>query len=217
MKPRDHYQNCFLDLLDNENIDLVTVQSQPGKGKTFLSLASALYQTFEKKRYDKIYIVKSNYEIGNTLGYLPGSVSEKTMPYFKPILNFIEKLHKKRSLPDKVFDRDNEFQFNTNKIEFVPINYMRGVDIENSFVIIDEIQNLSRSDARSLLSRMGSNTKCICTGDIHQIDNPYLDSNNNAMNWIVKLFKGQKNYAHIVLKGKQTRGAICKMVIDCKL
>lgn len=214
IKPLNHYQNCFMDLMLNDNIDLVTVQSGPGFGKTYLSLATALYQVFEKKKYEKIYVVKSNYEIGNQMGFLPGAIDEKMMPYFKPIHNFIMKLHKSRNIPKKVFDNSDVFGLNKEYIEFLPINFLRGVDWENSIVIVEEIQNLSRADARSLLSRMGNNVKCVCTGDIGQIDNPYLDKNNNAMNWIVKLFKGESNYAHITLKGKQTRGPICQLVIN---
>ena len=216
IRPINHYQNCFIDLMMNDNIDLVTVQSDPGKGKSYLAIATALYQVFEKKKYDKIYVVKSNYEIGNgnDMGYLPGNVNEKIWPYFKPMHNLILKLSKVRKIPQKALDEKNEFGLNSEYIEFVPINYLRGMNLENAFVIVEEIQNLSRTDARSLLSRMGEGVKCVCTGDISQIDSPYVDKNNNAMNWIVKCFKGQTNYAHIVLKGKNTRGPICKLVIE---
>jgi len=112
----------------NDNIDLVTVQSGPGFGKTYLSLATALYQVFEKKKYEKIYVVKSNYEIGNELGFLPGAIDEKMMPYFKPIHNFIMKLHKSRNIPKKVFDNSDVFGLNKEYIEFLPINFLRGVD-----------------------------------------------------------------------------------------
>ena len=217
VKPHNHYQNCMLDLIMNENIDLITVQSEAGKGKTFLSLAAAMYLTFEKKQYEKIYVVKSNYEIGNEIGYLPGNVNEKMLPYFKPVQNLISKLTKIRNLPAKAFDEKNEYGLNPQYIEFLPINYLRGMNFDNCVIICEEIQNLSRSDARSVLSRMGENVKCICTGDINQIDNPYLSKDNNAMNWIVKLFKGAKNYGHIVLKGKHTRGPICKLVTDREL
>jgi len=166
----------------NDKIDIITVQSNAGYGKTYLSLAAAFYLTFEKKKFDKIYIVKSNYEIGNALGFLPGSSSEKMQPYFKPVQNLISKLIKQRQLPSKCFDEKNLYGLDENFIEFLPINYLRGMNLENCVIICEEIQNLSRSDARSLLSRMGENVKCICTGDIHQIDNPYLSKENNAMN-----------------------------------
>lgn len=217
VRPRNHYQNCFLDLTLNPAIDLITVQSEPGHGKTFLALASALYLTLEKKKYKKIYIMKSNYEIGNSLGFLPGMVEEKMHPYFKPIHNLITKLNGYRNIGQKYLDDKNMYGLDPDYIEFIPINYLRGMNIEDCVIICEEIQNLSRSDARSLLSRMGENVKCICTGDINQIDNPYLSKDNNAMNWIVKLFKGEPNYGHIVLKGKNTRGPICQMVVDKNL
>ena len=217
INPINVYQNCFIDLIMNDNIDLVTVQSSPGKGKTYVALATALFLLFQKKTYDKIYIVKTNYEIGNELGFLPGDVLEKIFPYFIPVKELLMKLHNYRNFPQKAFDEKNIFGFNKDLIEFMPINYLRGRDLENSIVIVEEIQNLSRADARSLLSRMGKNIKCICTGDISQIDNPYVDKYNNAMNWIVQLFSGESNYAHIVLKGKQSRGPICQLVIDKEL
>lgn len=198
----------------NPDINLVTVQSEAGLGKTLLSLAVAFYMVFEKKLYDKVYVVKTNYEIGNDMGYLPGDVDEKMFPYFKPVQNIISKLTANRKLPQKAFDEKNIFGLNQRFIEFIPINYLRGMNLDNCIVICEEIQNLSRSDARSLLSRMGDNVKCICTGDICQIDNPYLTKDNNAMNWLVKLMKGDRKYGHIVLKGKNARGPICQMVVD---
>lgn len=182
VKPKNHYQNCMIDLIMNNDVDLITVQSDAGKGKTYLSLAAAFHLLFQKKQYEKIYVIKSNYEIGNDIGYLPGNVNEKMIPYFKPIQNLITKLDKTRQIPKKAFDEKNEFGINTKYIEFMPINYLRGMNFENCIIICEEIQNLSRSDARSLLSRMGENVKCICTGDIQQIDNPYLTKDNNAMN-----------------------------------
>jgi len=214
IKPYNHYQNCMIDLITNDDIDLVTIQSEAGKGKSFISIASAFHLTFQKKLYDKIYIIKSNYEIGNEIGYLPGNVNEKMLPYFKPVQNLVTKLTKNRELPKKCYDEKNEYSLNPQYIEFLPINYLRGMDFDNCVIICEEIQNLSRADARSLFSRMGNNVKCICTGDISQIDNPYLSKDNNAMNWAVKLFKGASNYGHIVLKGKNSRGPICKLVVD---
>jgi len=185
---------------------------------TYLSLAAAFYLTFQKNtsenNYEKIYIIKSNYEIGNDLGYLPGTVEEKMYPYFKPVQELIGKLNKNRQIPHKYLDEKNIYGMSKEFVEFLPINYLRGMNLENCIVICEEMQNLSRSDARSLLSRMGENVKCVCTGDIAQIDNPYLTKSNNAMNWMVKLFKGEPNYSHFVLKGKKTRGPICQMVND---
>jgi len=186
VEPRNHYQNCLLHLLGNDNIDLVTVQSAAGKGKTFLSLAMAFMKVFQKNtsenNYEKIYIIKSNYEIGNDLGYLPGTVEEKMYPYFKPVQELIGKLNRNRQIPHKYLDEKNIYGMSKEFVEFLPINYLRGMNLENCIIICEEMQNLSRSDARSLLSRMGENVKCICTGDIAQIDNPYLTKSNNAMN-----------------------------------
>ena len=104
-------------------------------------------------------------------------------------------------------------KYNAKRFELLPLAYIRGMNIENAVVIIDEMQNMSRSECRSLLSRMGEGVKCICLGDIHQVDNPYLNRDNNGMNWVVNKFKGSKIYAHLVLKGDKSRGPITDLVI----
>jgi PhoH-like ATPase len=113
--------------------------------------------------------------------------------------------------------KDEESKFNIKKFEVLPINFIRGMDIENAFVIIDETQNLTRHEVRALLSRFGENCKCICIGDTSQIDNPYLNEHNNGLNWILRKFKGQKNYAHLTMKSDKYRGPICQLVVETGL
>ena len=208
--PLTKWQNAFMMLLSDKTIPLVTVQSFAGTGKTFISLAAAMQLVFQEKLYKKIIIIKPNIEIGQELGFLPGDVMEKMDPYFKPIKKLLLKLHKIRPA-QKMFEIDSN-EFNENKIEMIPINYLRGVDIENAVVIFDEIQNTTRYEVRTFLSRMGRNVKCICTGDVNQIDNKYCNKNNNGLNWIVKKFKGEQEYAHLVLGGNLSRGPIANMV-----
>ena len=212
--PRNIYQNLTLELMNNSEIKIVTVQSDAGYGKSFLALASALYQTLEKKKHEKIFVVKPMIEIGQKLGYLPGKIDEKMEPYTRYVSDLVMKLHKLRAANRIFIDPDDvPPRYNPKRFELLPLAYIRGMNIENAVVIIDEMQNMSRSECRSLLSRMGEGVKCICLGDIHQVDNPYLNIDNNGMNWVVNKFKGSKIYAHLMLKGDKSRGPITDLVI----
>jgi len=218
VKPRNVFQNLALELMTNESIHIVSIQSDAGYGKSYLALAVALYLVLEKKRYDKIYVVKPMIEIGQKLGYLPGRIEEKMEPYTRYISDLVAKLHKLR--PTSKMFLDNGIyppQFNSKVFEVLPLAYIRGMNIENAVVIVDEMQNMSRAECRALLSRLGEGVKCICLGDIHQVDNPYLNQENNGLNWIVKKFIGSNIYSHIVLKGEKSRGPITDLVIESGL
>lgn len=220
IKPKTAYQNAALELMMDSTIDLVTVQSEAGFGKTFLSLAAGLYLAFEKKKFKKIYVLKPNIEIGQELGFLPGGLDEKLDPYFRNVHNLLLKLHEMRPC-NKAFKKDDEHDLtsissvNKSKFEYIPLNFLRGMEFSDCFVIIDETQNLTKDQLKTVLSRMGENVKCVCTGDTEQVDNPACNPENNGLNWAVKLFNGELNYAHIVLKGNADRGPICSLVRKC--
>ena len=219
--PKDYYQNLALFLLLNPKIDLITIQSAAGLGKTTLALAAALHLTqmekskYGKPKYEKIYVVKPTIEVGTRMGFLPGDIEEKLDPYIKPIEVIIQKLDKLKACKNKIYNPKGGTgkKFNTDYFEILPLGYIRGLNIENAVVIVDECQNLSRIESRSLLTRMGENVKCICLGDTSQVDHPYLNEYNNGLNWMVKMLKNQPNYAHIVLKGSKSRGPICDTVL----
>ncbi|ACS81237.1 PhoH family protein [Maridesulfovibrio salexigens] len=220
VKPRNIYQNLALELMLNNEINLVSIQSEAGYGKTFLALASALYLALEKKDnpFEKVYLVKPIWEIGAKMGFLPGSVEEKMQPYVRYVRDLTVKLHEQRPANRIFMDTDSEkFRFNQKKFEILPIAYIRGMNLENCVVIIDEMQNMSRSEVRSLLTRMGEGVKCICLGDTRQVDNPYLNESNNGLNWVVKKLRDNKEYAHMVLKGERSRGPITDMVLKTGL
>jgi PhoH-like ATPase len=220
VKPRSVYQNLALELMLNPDIDLVSIQSEAGYGKTFLSLAAALYLVLEKKNnpYRKIYLVKPVVEIGSKMGYLPGDIEDKMLPYVRYIHDLMIKLHDMRPANRIFIEPDTErLRFNPKKFDIQPIAFIRGMNIENAVVIVDEMQNLSRGETRALLTRMGEGVKCICLGDTRQVDNPYLNESNNGLNWVVKKLKGYKNYAHMVLKGDRSRGPITDIVLKSKL
>jgi PhoH-like ATPase len=217
--PRTVYQNCAIELMLDPRIDLVSLQSAAGYGKSFISLACAFQLVLQKpKKYESIYIIKPTIEIGEKLGFLPGTIDEKIAPYIKPMMDLVHKLHDKR--PANVLfieSSSHDMRLNPKKMQILPLNYIRGMNIENAVVIIDECQNLTRHECRTVLTRMGKNVKCYVLGDTNQVDHPYLNSANNGLNWIVKLCKGQSNYGHMILKGGKSRGPITDMILKTGL
>jgi PhoH-like ATPase len=212
--PNTIYQKLAFVLMKDPDIDVISIQSEAGKGKNTIAQAMAMYLTLEKKKFDKIYIFKSNIEIGEKIGYLPGDVNEKMSLFSRPIQETFIRLHKLRPA-NKIFLNPEVPRkgFNENMVEILPINFLRGWDICDSFVIIDEVQNFTKDQVGTILKRMASGTKIVFLGDVNQVDNPHLDRNNNGMNWLLVKAKGQPNYAHIVLGGNRTRGPIASMAI----
>lgn len=217
--PRNIHQNLAFELMLNDTINLVTIQSEAGLGKTYLSLATALLKVLQEKKYSKIFVIKPIIEIGEKLGYLPGTLDEKLDPYMKYLFGLLLKLNDIRPA-NKIFlstDNINKIRFDLRKFEILPLGYIRGMNIDDAFVIIDEAQNITRHQMRSILTRMGENVKCICIGDVKQIDHPHLNEQNNGLNWCVVKLKGFDNYAHIILKNKNSRGPICDMILKSNL
>lgn len=219
VQPRNVYQNLAIELMMDPSLDLITLHSRAGYGKTYLSLACAFDLVLNKpKQFSKIYIIKPNIEIGEKLGFLPGEVEEKLKPFFKPIEYLIGKLHDTRPANRLFLDSTNgKMKLDPKKCEILPLNYVRGMNMEDCVVIIDEAQNLTRLHTRTLLTRMGQKVKCFVLGDTDQVDHPYLNRYNNGLNWIVKKFKGLPNYGHIILKGTKSRGPITDMVLNTQL
>lgn len=218
INPKDIYQNLAFELLLNEDLDLITIQSEAGKGKTTLALAAALYLIFQKKSQKKLVVTKLPTE-EYTMGHLPGDLDEKFAPSIRPIRDLIMKLHHKRNITKKAFkDEDDKTEdFKKNFIELLPFNYIQGLNIENSILIIDEAQNLTRRQMRTILTRCSENTRVFAIGDTRQVQNPYTNEENNGLNWIVKLCKGEKNFGHIVLSGKKSRGPVTDLVLKTGL
>jgi len=218
VKPKNIYQNLAFHLLMNIDLDIVTIQSQAGYGKTFLTLAAAMSLALEKKynKYNKIVVTKSAYEFGKEMGSLPGNLDEKFAPSVRPIVDLVHKLDNIRPA-NKIFVDDTKDQFKKNKFEMLPLAYIQGMNIENSILIIDEAQNLSRKEMRGIATRCGSNTRLFAIGDTRQVNNPYINEHNNGLNWLVKLCQGQNNYGHIVLKGKQSRGPVTDTILKVGL
>jgi PhoH-like ATPase len=220
VSPRNYTQNAALQLMLDPNIDIVSIQSSAGLGKTYLALATALQLTLQKndfKKYRKIFIFKPIVYLAEKLGYLPGDYNEKLAPFVRNIHDLILKLHDQRPANKLFIDHNTSLDLDAKMIEILDLNIIRGMNIENAVVIVDEAQNLTRYQTRALLTRMGENVKCFILGDINQVDNPLLNSSNNGLNWVVKKFINHPNYGHIVLKGKYSRGPITDLVLKTNL
>lgn len=219
VKPKNIYQNLAFELLLNNILDIVTIQSQAGLGKTFLALAAAFKLVFEQKenQFKKIVITKTSDEFDESLGYLPGNLDEKFNPSIRPVIDLIYKLHEIRPA-NRLFKDSADLNkgFDPKRLEVLPLNYIQGMNIENSILIIDEAQNLSRRQMRGIATRCSENTRMFAIGDTRQVisnQNEY----NNGLNWLVKLCQGQSNYGHIVLKGKYSRGPVTDLILKVGL
>lgn len=209
LKPRNKEQNFSLDLLLDPSVKLMTLVGPAGTGKTLLALASALQQVLENKTYSKLIITRPIQPMGKDLGYLPGDIKEKMDPWIAPIrdnLNFLlghnkNSKRKKGGMNEPYLDLMQE----NGILEIEAITYIRGRSIPNSFIIIDEAQNLSVHELKTIITRVGDGTKIVLTGDIEQIDNVNVDVFNNGLTYAVEKFKEHAIAAHVtLLKGERS-------------
>jgi PhoH-like ATPase len=201
---RNQEQIFAVDLLMDKSVNLVTLIGQAGTGKSLLVLASALELVISKKEYNKFVIYRPIQAVGNEIGYLPGSLEEKLAPWFQAIMDNFEVLFSNKVNGD--WRRDLEMFQKKGKIEMEAITYIRGRSIPNSIILVDEAQNLSKEDVKTILTRAGEGTKVILTGDIEQIDNNILDASNNGLTHVIEKFKTSDLAGHITLtKGERSR------------
>lgn len=201
IKPKSPEQACALYALLHPDIKLVTLQGNAGTGKTLLALASALQQ---RKNYRQIYITRPIVPLSNKdIGFLPGDVKSKVDPYMAPIWDNL-KFIKEQQLDIKARNRIDEL-VETDKISIAPLAFIRGRTLTKIFFIVDEAQNLTPHEVKTIISRAGENTKIVFTGDIYQIDTPYLDSESNGLSYLIDKAKNHPLYAHITLqKGERS-------------
>ncbi len=221
LKPRNKEQNFSLDLLFDNDIKLMSLVGPAGCGKTLLALAAALEQLKgigEHGTYDKLIVSRPVQPLGKDIGYLPGTLAEKMEPWIAPIrdnLGFLVNNRKHREKPRK--GSSEQFSRRTDEnsylalmqerglIEIEAITFIRGRSIPNAIIIIDEAQNLSMHELKTIITRAGEGTKIILTGDIEQIDNPHLDQWTNGLTYAVEKFKTQKIAGHVtLLKGERS-------------
>jgi len=200
LKPRNKEQKFALDLLLDSNIPIVTITGQAGTGKTLLALAAGLEQVLEKSTYKKLIVSKPVQAMGSQdIGFLPGSLEEKMRPWLMPIQDNLDFL-----LNGKGNNMAHFFEDGTIEIE--ALTYIRGRSISNAYIIIDETQNLSPHEIKTIITRVGENTKIILTGDVEQIDNVYLDETSNGLTYAIEKFKTFDLSGHISLeKGERSK------------
>ena len=201
LKSRNKEQNFALNLLLDKNIPIVTMIGPAGCGKTLLALASGLEQVLENNIYKKLVVSRPVQPLGKDIGYLPGTLEEKMRPWLMPIQDNLDFLMNGKKSSMEMF-------FEDGTIEIEALTYIRGRSISNAFIIIDEAQNLSVHELKTIVTRVGENTKIILTGDIEQIDNTYLDSTSNGLSYAVEKFKNHSITGHIALtKGERSKVA----------
>ena len=200
--PRNAEQAFALDAILNPEISLVTLQGVAGTGKTLLSLAGALEQ---RRNYHQIYLARPVVPLSNKdIGYLPGDIKSKLNPYMEPLWDNLKYIKNQFDEKDKEYKQITEMVEN-EKLVVCPLAYIRGRSLSNVFFIVDEAQNLTPHEVKTIISRAGENTKIVFTGDVFQIDTPYLDTQSNGLSYLIDRLKGQPLYAHITLeKGERS-------------
>jgi len=202
IRPRNREQHFAFDALLDDQVKLVTLMGKAGTGKTLLAMAAGLKRTVMDREFRRLVVARPTISMGKELGFLPGSLEEKLAPWMQPIHDALEMLsdlnmgHEHRRSGDLM---------RSGSIVVEALSYIRGRSIANQFMIIDEAQNLTPLEAKTIITRVGNGTKIVFTGDPYQIDNPYVDSSSNGFNYVVSRFRTEKIAAHIELqKGERS-------------
>jgi len=202
--PKNLEQQIAFDLLLNDDIKLVSLVGKAGTGKTLLAVAAGLSKSLEEvpQVYKKLIVSRPIVPMGKDLGYLPGDVSEKMGPWMKPIVDSMDFLLQDDKSKDSM---DTESLMTQGLVEIEPLTYIRGRSIPNQYIILDESQNLTPHEMKTIITRVGEGTKIVLTGDHYQIDNPFLDATSNGLSYVVDKFKDIELAGHITLiKGERS-------------
>lgn len=217
ISPTNYQQKFFVDALFDNNIKIIFAIGIAGTGKTLLSIASGLTQVLNK-RYKKLIISRSPVPMGRDIGYLPGDIQNKLDPWLKPIYDNIDliigNIQNKNADDDDRLSMDITLDYlrSANLIEVEGLTYIRGRTFHNSFIIIDEAQNLTPHEVKTIITRVGKNSKIVLTGDIHQIDNPYVDEKDNGLTYASERFKkSESDLAVTVYLNKCERSEVSKI------
>ncbi len=205
---RNVEQRMAIEALLNDDIRLVTLTGKAGTGKTLLSLATGLYKVNDERSYKKLLITKPVIPVGRDIGYLPGDKNEKLRPWVQPIYDNLELL-----LGTKSFAKLEDTLVGMNRVEIEALTYIRGRSLPNQFIIIDEAQNLTRHEVKTIITRVGEGSKIVLMGDTQQIDHPYLDSECNGLTYVINKFKEQDIAAHVTFN-KVERSSLAQLAAD---
>ena len=202
---RNREQNFAMNLLMNPEVDFVTLLGQAGTGKTLLALAAGLEQVLDSKRYNEIIITRATVPVGEDIGFLPGTEEEKMQPWMGAFDDNLEVLQRNEDSAGE-WGRAATQELIRSRIKVKSMNFMRGRTFVSKFVIIDEAQNLTPKQMKTLVTRAGPGTKIICLGNIAQIDTPYLTEGSSGLTYVVDRFKGWRHGGHITLaRGERSR------------
>ena len=211
VKPRNREQSFALDLLLDPAVQLVTLVGKAGTGKTLLAIAAGLHQVADEQRYARLLVTRPPISLGKEIGFLPGSLDEKLAPWMQPIVDNLDFLTGDATGDQQKDDRRRHGGGPKSSwadlrgmglLEVEAINYIRGRSIPHQFMVVDEAQNLTPHEVKTIVTRVGEGTKIVFTGDPYQIDNPYVDAESNGLTWLAERLKGQALVGHMTL----TRG-----------
>ena len=198
---RNAEQSFALDCLMNDEILFVSLVGKAGTGKTLLAIAAGLHQTLEAGRFQRLLVSRPIFPMGRDIGYLPGDIEQKLNPWMQPIFDNVEFL---MGADKKAAGRAQEL-INQGMLNIEPLTYIRGRSIPKQYLIVDEAQNLTPHEVKTIVTRAGRETKVVLTGDVYQIDNPYVDSANSGLTYAVEKFKGHPIAGHVTLtKGERS-------------
>lgn len=202
--PRNREQSFALDVLMDDSIKLVTLVGKAGTGKTLLAIAAGLHKTAEENIYNRLLVSRPVFPMGKDLGFLPGDIEEKLTPWMQPIFDNVELLISGHE-SEKRHSKGYKELMAMGLLDIEPLTYIRGRSIPNQYLIVDEAQNLTPHEIKTIVTRVGEGTKIVLTGDPYQIDNPYVDSSSNGLTYLVEKFKGERIAAHVTLtKGERS-------------
>ncbi len=203
---RNKQQQFALDLLLNDEINLVTLVGKAGTGKTLLALAAGLEKTIENRAYQRLVVSRPVFPLGKDIGFLPGDIEEKLRPWMQPIRDNLDFLMGASTVAGRAKGKkDLQGLFDLGMIEVEPLTYIRGRTMPNQYLIVDEAQNLTPHEIKTIITRAGEGTKVILTGDNQQIDNPYINSSSSGLSFVVDRFKEEPISGHITLtKGERS-------------
>ena len=202
-RARNQEQRFAMELLMDDNVKAVSLVGKAGTGKTLLAIAAGLEQVVERKKYSKLYIARPIIPMGKDLGFLPGNEKDKLRPWMQPIFDNIEFLSDVKG--DKAGEKVITGLESMGLLKVEALTYIRGRSMPNAFIIIDEAQNLTPLEIKTIITRVGENTKIVFTGDPYQIDSAYLDANTNGLTYMADKLKNEKIAGHITLvKGERS-------------
>jgi PhoH-like ATPase len=213
IQPRNREQTFALELLLDPAVPLVTLLGKAGTGKTLIALAAGLHQVADERFYDKLLVTRPVISLGKELGFLPGDLDEKMGPWMQPIIDNLDYLLATSDEPRPQQGRSSNRASRSGwadlksmgLLEVEAISYIRGRSIPRQFIIVDEAQNLTPHEVKTIVTRVGEGTKIVLTGDPFQIDNPYVDAESNGLTWLVERFKGQPLAGHVsLLQGERS-------------